>query len=315
MSLPSVCDGRRSASPSSVPPSPLRRQSLVVVKAADTWLLWFTRVLKLSSGRDKVCACFQYGAKFYAAVFCDGGESYAVWRGVGEDLSQGRKIFRLLKSVPEGKKLRNALHACVKSWKLYLQDAPNSFALPQAEIPGGDSMLDWGDGAERSKRRQGHWFASVVSGLEATAHLMAINYFLLDNFVWATGLGIFRSKEVPANLKGIWQGARRNQGLVLALGGMSGVKRKRNYFSFFRNIIAILSHALFLSQRGVLPQQHGLAHRIRLIEFARVLLTTRILLHKLDLMTGAGAAWTNAYGFAAAALGVYVKGLPDNRGR
>lgn len=333
MSLPSADDsgGRRSVS-SPVPPSPLRRQSIAVAKVADGWLVWFARVLKLSSGRDKVCACCQYGAKFYAVVFCDSNESHAVWRGVGEDLSQGRKIFRILKWVPETKKLRNAVRSCAMNWALYVEDIHRSLAQPRLrELPptlvgdsttgrlvvgsggGAAAEVSGGDDAERAKRRQGYWFAALVSGLEATAHLMAINYFMLDNFVWATGLGIFRSKEVPKNLKGIWQGARRNEGMVLALGGMSGVKRKRNYFSFFRNMIAILSHALFLSQSAVLPQ-HGVAARnIRLIEFTRVLLTTRILLHKLDLMTGAGAAWTSAYGFAAAILGVYVKGLPDRR--
>ena len=312
----------------SPPQSPLRRQSILVATAANTWLSWFTRVLKLSSGRDKVTACFQYGAKFYAVVWCDGDESRAVWRGVGDDLSEGRKIFRILKWVPEAKKMKNAMMACGKNWGLYRQDILDSLARPFSQLREagstyGRSARDGGHGggsssssssssaaceAEREKGRQEHFFASVVSGLEATAHFMAFNYLVLDNFVWATGLGIFRSKEVPKNLQGIWQGARRNEGLVLALGGMSGVKRKRNFFSFFRNMVAILSHALFLSRAVV----HGNSN-IRVIELTRVLLTTRVLLHKLGMMTGAGAAWTSAYGFAAAALGVYVKGLPDNR--
>ena len=106
-------------------------------------------------------------------------------------------------------------------------------------VRGGDSNSETGAAAD-------YRFAALCHLLDAVTHFMAFNYFWLDNLVWAISMGLWRSKQVPAHLKGVWHGGRRDEGIVVSLGGMRGIKTKRNFFSLFRNLAAFLGHALFV---------------------------------------------------------------------
>ena len=79
---------------------------------------------------------------------------------------------------------------------------------------------------------------------------MSFNYFWLDNVIWAVGMGIFKSKELPEHLTRVWRpgdfGGRRNGWVVSSFGGMSSLKKARNSFSLMRVSVGIMSHLLFL---------------------------------------------------------------------
>ena len=62
-------------------------------------------VLSSSKGRDKLCSFIQSYAKYTSVTRFDVGSSnWAVWRGIEESMSDGRKIFRFLKYLPEAAK-------------------------------------------------------------------------------------------------------------------------------------------------------------------------------------------------------------------
>eukprot|EP00742_Colponemidia_sp_Colp-10_P010335 GILJ01011344.1.p1 GENE.GILJ01011344.1~~GILJ01011344.1.p1 ORF type:complete len:328 (+),score=31.64 GILJ01011344.1:30-986(+) len=65
-------------------------------------------LMKTSSGRDKLCAVFQYWAGVYSACTPD-AQSAAIADQVEDALSSGRKIFRLLKFLDDVEKIRTVV--------------------------------------------------------------------------------------------------------------------------------------------------------------------------------------------------------------
>ena len=178
---------------------------------------FFYDILQLSSGRDKVVAFIQNFAKFAsdAPLLCTPeGEMYWVWRGVESNLSDSRKVFRFLKWLREVYKVRRGVHRA----KLGYQEGVASIGF-------------------------------TCGVMDVCGHACSFLYFLLDNILWATSVGLIRSKEKRMHLIGSFvreENYRHNSSLVHWLGGVRGIKTWKNYASFYRLMFALAANILLL---------------------------------------------------------------------
>ena len=93
--------------------SPAREDLLTfgLLRMFNHHLLTFVglHLLKTSKGRDKLCALVQNFSKFWSITAYElDTAGHAVWRGVENNISDGRKIFRFLKFIPEAAKGRDS---------------------------------------------------------------------------------------------------------------------------------------------------------------------------------------------------------------
>ena len=126
-------------------------------------------------------------------------------------MSDGRKIFKFLKWIESSQKSRWAMERMSRSF------------------------WDHGPG-----------FMTIIHGLDTVAYGTSFFYYILDNVLWCTKVGMLRSKIIPENQKKYWQGWRLNGKVVQSMGGITGIKRNRNYCSFYRSIIALSSEFVYL---------------------------------------------------------------------
>ena len=102
------------------PRSPLRRSLAILSNSPPEQVAsWFTRIMKISSGRDKVCAFCQNAAMLGASMSVPETETWAVCLGIEDNLSQGRKIFRFLKFISEATKFKKDLENVDENWSRY----------------------------------------------------------------------------------------------------------------------------------------------------------------------------------------------------
>ena len=128
---------------------------------------FFYDILHLSSGRDKVVALLQNLSKYASAAWCTlDSEWYWICRGTEENLSDSRKVFRFLKWLREVYKIRRGIF--------------------RAETGSQSGLLSID-------------FACGV--MDTLGHTCSFFYFLLDNLLWATSVGLFRTKEIPKNIQ------------------------------------------------------------------------------------------------------------------
>jgi hypothetical protein len=173
---------------------------------------FFYDILQLSSGRDKVVAFIQNFAKFGSDALClVDSERYWIFRGVEENLSDSRKVFRFLKWLREVYKVRRGLHRADEGLK-----------------KSGVCSIDFSCGV-----------------MDVLGHTCSFFYFLLDNLTWAVSVGVLQANnQVP---DGRIQRRPRVDGLVVAwLGGEKGMKRWKNYSSMYRLYFALAANVLLL---------------------------------------------------------------------
>ncbi len=180
---------------------------------------FFYDILQLSSGRDKVVAFIQNFAKFSSDALCRAdSEIHWICRGVEDNLSDSRKVFRFLKWLREVYKVRRGLHR-----------------------------------ADLGLKKSGILSIDFTCGvMDVLGHTCSFLYFLLDNLLWATSVGVLQTKAVPAFIQQLdWYDAtvpRRNGSVVRLLGGVTGIKRMKNYSSMFRLYFALTANVFLLYQ-------------------------------------------------------------------
>jgi hypothetical protein len=254
---------------------------------------FFYDILQLSSGRDKVVAFIQNFAKFGSDALCaEDSERYWTFRGVEENLSDSRKVFRFLKWLREVYKVRRGLHRADEGLK-----------------KSGVCSIDFSCGV-----------------MDVLGHTCSFFYFLLDNLTWAVSVGVLQANnQVP---DGRIQRRPRVDGLVVAwLGGEKGMKRWKNYSSMYRLYFALAANVLLLykcwrdrrrqraqaatpalgsslgSSASSLLDDPLLFHSL---EVVGMLCNYRILLSKLGVAGwGASHAYMGFLGMAAASQGVW----------
>jgi len=233
--------------------------------------------LQLSSGRDKFCALLQGYAKFASAALAEpDSEKYWMYRGMEDSLSDGRKIFRFFKEIREVYKVRRGFHRMQ-------------------------------EGVEK------HGFRSIPAAcglLDILGHTASFFFYILDNLLWATSVGIFRAKAVPPLQRRMWKGFRRNGVVVSALGGVAKIKRNKNLASIWRLNFAIIANVLLLSRtladvggdsfRG--PDDPRLFHTLEIVGMAA---SFRVLLSKLNVWKE-GHARLGLLAIVAAACGIWT---------
>eukprot|EP00656_Telonema_subtile_P012383 TRINITY_DN16229_c0_g1_i1.p1 TRINITY_DN16229_c0_g1~~TRINITY_DN16229_c0_g1_i1.p1 ORF type:complete len:255 (+),score=49.64 TRINITY_DN16229_c0_g1_i1:29-793(+) len=110
-------------------------------------------VLKTCKGRDKLCSLLQNFAKWNSLVaHTEGTEGWQAWRNVENSMSDGRKIFRFIKYIPES----------VKSYHAFKRAARSSPASPHA-------IQDFTEGCARG---------------------LSCLYMWYDNLLWAQAVGM-----------------------------------------------------------------------------------------------------------------------------
>lgn len=233
-------------------------------------------VLQFSSGRDKFCALMQGYAKFASEVLAaPDSERHWMYRGIEDSLSEGRKIFRLFKEFREVYKVR-------RGW--------SRFSLG-ADEDGTCSI------------------AATCGVLDMLGHTCSFFYYLGDNLLWAASVGLVRSKEVPKMQMRMWKGFRKNGAVLNALGGVSNVKRKRNWASIWRLHFAICANILLFYKamcRLGLKRLQGPddARLFHTLEIIGMLASYRVLLSKLNIMK-ASHARLGLLAMLAAACGIW----------
>ena len=168
-------------------------------------------IMRKTSGRDKLCALIQAIAKLNASGLEGDTQAFLIWRAVEGSMRDGRKIFKFLKWIESAQKMR---WCCERTFSSFFKGGPA--------------------------------FLTLTHALDILAYFLATNYYLLDNLLWCTQVGLLRSKVIPANQRLLWVGFRNNGKVVSVLGGLSGIKLKRNYCSFYRSIVALLSEIIYL---------------------------------------------------------------------
>lgn len=290
-----------------------RRERLLTFGSGDNVQEWVGRyydriyyVMRKTSGRDKLCALIQGLAKFVGGGLEEDSEKFLIASAIEHSMSDGRKIFKFMKWTESAQKARWALMRMIWSW--------------------------WANGPR---------FMSVVHGLDSVAYGASFFYYVLDNVLWATKVGLLRSKIIPENQKRMWQGWRLNGKVVTRLGGITGIKRNRNFCSFYRSIIALLSEAIYLAGMVHVTSRHGLRSPVKsrdprrrrrrldglgenskgndedvhirsdrvdwlahFMAIVRLLCNLRILLNRLKLWRCTDRA-EGAYAIAAAAMGIW----------
>ena len=192
------------------------------------------------AGRDKICSIIQNYCKF-ASDF--GGpnrvttERYLVLTAAESSLSKSRKCFRFLKWIREMYKIRRGMHR-----------------LDSGYHANGSTMM----------------CTDAVCGLlDTVGHCASFFYFLIDNFLWTVTIGAFRSKEIPANQRKHWSGARRNGSVVAFLGGIRSIKRWRDYLSLSRTVVAFTANVLLLIKATRIRADNIAVHREKAAARAR----------------------------------------------
>ena len=260
---------------------------------------FFYDILQLSSGRDKVVAFIQNFAKYSSDALCSvDSEGYWICRGVEDNLSDSRKVFRFLKWLREVYKVRRGIHR-----------------------------------ADLGRKKSGVLSIDFSCGvMDVLGHTCSFFYFLLDNLLWLTSVGVLQSKAVPAFIQQLdWYDAtvpRRNGSVVRLLGGVTGIKRMKNYSSMYRLYFALTANVLLLCQawrkrrarprKSLLndaePQATATVQRSPLddpllfhsLEVLGMLCNLRVLLSKLSVPGWrASHATLGALGMAAALQGVW----------
>lgn len=259
---------------------------------------FFYDILQLSSGRDKVVAFIQNFAKYSSDALCvEDSERYWICRGVEENLSDSRKVFRFLKWLREVYKVRRGLNR-----------------------------------ADQGLKQSGAMSIDFTCGvMDVLGHTCSFFYFLLDNLLWATSVGVLRSKGVPEAIQRLpWYNSnvpRRNGWVVASLGGVTNIKRLKNRSSLYRLFFALTANILLLHKAW---RSRALARRDRLagapvdaaneqqgssldnpllfhsLEVLGMLCNGRVLLSKLGFSGwGATHAYMGALGMFAASQGVW----------
>lgn len=167
-----------------------------------------TDILKTCKGRDKLCAFLQNLAKYHSvSSFKVGTEEWQIWRNVENSMSDGRKIFKLFKFIPEATKCKNA----------------------------------------RTRATKEERYFALRSNTEAVARAVSCVYFGLDNVMWAASVGIFASKDQRHAIGSVDDTTGRKDGAVIgSLGGLRGVADKKNTASLYRLLLALLSEGIWL---------------------------------------------------------------------
>lgn len=203
-------------------------------------------VLQFSSGRDKLCALMQGYAKFASAALArPDSEWHWMYRGIEDNLSDSRKIFRLFKEFREVYKVRRGLNRMSEGI------SESGFL----SIPATCGFLD------------------------TLGHTASFFYYLLDNLLWAASVGLVRSKEGPKWQRKMLQGERKNGATFSRLGGVHSVKRRKNVASIWRLCFGFIANVLLLrkalascSSRGGSafqgPDDPRLFHTLELIGMA-----------------------------------------------
>mmetsp|Transcript_11103 Transcript_11103/g.30674 ORF Transcript_11103/g.30674 Transcript_11103/m.30674 type:complete len:354 (-) Transcript_11103:96-1157(-) len=236
-------------------------------------------LLQFSSGRDKFCCILQNFAKIASARFAVvDSERYWMYRGIEDRLSDGRKIFRFFKEFREVYKIRRGYHR--------MQAGISDHGAPS--IPAACGMLD------------------------VCAHVASFHFYLFDNLLWATTVGIFRAKEVPKWQRKMWVGGRRNGAVVAWLGGVTQIKRRKDGASIVRIVCAMLANILLFkkavsdcSERGGAFQgcdDPRLFHTLEIIGMAASL---RDLLSRLGVAPLEDHAYIGALGIIGSAVGLW----------
>lgn len=209
-------------------------------------------VLQFSSGRDKLCAFMQGYAKFASEALSNpDSERQAMYRGIEDSLSEGRKIFRLFKEFREAYKIRRGFHRMYEAFE-------------------GGSFVNIG---------------SVCGVLDMCAHTASLLYTFFDNVLWAASVGLIRSKEIPIWQRDMWTGFRKNGPFLERFGGTTGTKMKKNTASIYRLAFAIIANILLLykalkesKNRFEGPDDARLFH---IIELSGMFASVRVLRSKL----------------------------------
>ena len=120
-------------------------------------------VLKSTSGRDKLLGIAEYVALAWSTFLVPNGESWVRMKLVESECSQCRKGFRLLRSIPDFSRCREALQ---------------QFAA--------DPHID------AAKRLQ--------LLLEAAGNFSSGVYFIYDNVGWGINVGLLHGATIPRDL-------------------------------------------------------------------------------------------------------------------
>ena len=208
-------------------------------------------------------------------------------------MRDGRKIFKFLKWIESAQKSRWAMERM--------------------------SMSFWNDGPG---------FMTIIHGLDTVAYSTSFFYYVLDNILWCTKVGMLRSKIIPDNQKKYWQGWRLNGKVVQSMGGITGIKRNRNYCSFYRSIIALASEIVYLTGMYMIEREEKqrarsktrkwvskrrtktttkldrLDYTAHFMAIVRILCNLRILLNRLK-MWKCSDRYEGIYAMVAASMGVW----------
>jgi hypothetical protein len=156
-------------------------------------------------------------------------ERYLVLTAAESSLSKSRKCFRFLKWIREMYKIRRGMHR-----------------LDTGYHANGNTIM----------------CTDAVCGLlDTVGHCASFVYFLIDNFLWTVTIGAFRSKQIPANQRKHWSGARRNGSVVAFLGGIRSIKRWRDYLSLSRTVVAFTANVLLLIKATRIRADNIALHR------------------------------------------------------
>jgi hypothetical protein len=117
-------------------------------------------VMKTAKGRDKIAAFFQNAAKFQSLQNEIGSSDHAILRAVENNISNGRKIFKWMKFIPEFTKSRAAFR--------------------------------------RASKQEG--MVAVRSMCESVGRMVSCVYFFFDNVIWGCSMGLLQSSHLPGHL-------------------------------------------------------------------------------------------------------------------
>lgn len=132
-----------------------------------------------------------------------------VWGAVEANISTSRKIFKLFKYFPEVSKCRRAL--------------------------------------QHTRTQKG--LTKIRSYLEAMGRAVACIYYIYDNAIWASAMGLLHSNKLPGHLRFLQFSVRPKDGLVVSLlGGSSALHRRKDYLSMYRIYMAFVSKVAFVVQ-------------------------------------------------------------------
>jgi len=148
----------------------------------------------------------------------------------------------------------------------------------------------WWSPLRRVCRMPSHDHVSATQVLERLANFFCLQYFALDNVIFLAGTGIIRSK-----MQDFGRG-RRNGWLVRHLGGISQMKRSRNFGSLAR-ILCMLPFEFMMLLQCCYFQRHAAgefgwstAAAAHTVEFIRSLFHLAILRLKIRSNVAASAA-------------------------